>query len=140
MSTPATSQPIESSRATSSPWATGFAMFAGVLMITGGVCGVLAGLAAIFRDQIYVSTPAYTYALDLTAWGWVHLILGVVLALAGMGVLQGATWARVVGITVAGISLIVHFAFIPHYPLWSIVIIALNVVVIWALATYREAV
>jgi hypothetical protein len=116
-------------------WATGFAMFAGVLMIVVGVWGVLAGIAAILNDEVYVTTPDYVYSFDLTSWGWIHLILGALLAVAGVGVVQGATWARVVGIALAALSLLANFAFIPYYPIWSILIIALDVVVIWALAT-----
>ena len=131
MSTPAMSR-------TTTPWATGFAMFAAVLMMVAGVWSVLAGIAAILNDQVYVTTPQYVYSFDITSWGWIHLILGVVLALAGVGVLQGTTWARVVGIAVASLSLLANFAFIPYYPVWSILIIALDVIVIWAIATYRR--
>lgn len=119
-------------------WLAGFAIFAGVLMIVGGVWGVLAGLAAIMHDEVYVTTPQYLYTFDISSWGWVHLILGAIVAVAGVGVLQGATWARVVGITVAALSLLANFAFIPYYPIWSILIIAVDVIVIWALATYRR--
>jgi hypothetical protein len=79
------------------------------------------------------------YSFDITGWGWIHLILGVLVALAGIGIVQGQTWAAVVGITLASLSLLVNFAFIPYYPVWSILIIALDVIVIWALVTYRRA-
>jgi hypothetical protein len=133
------SRPTASGQPQTTAWATGFAMFAGVLMIIAGLWGVLAGIAAIVNDEVYVSTPEYVYSLDLTGWGWIHLILGVLVALAGIGVVQGQTWAAVVGITLASLSLLVNFAFIPYYPVWSILIIALDVIVIWALATYRHA-
>ena len=97
-------------------WLTGFAIFAGVLMIVGGIWGVLAGLSAILHDELYVSTPQYLYTFDLTSWGWVHLVIGAILAVAGFGVLQGATWARVVGIAVAVLSLFANFAFIGNAP------------------------
>lgn len=135
MSTPAASRPTVPGR---QQWATGFAMFAGVLMIVGGVWGVLAGLAAILNDEVYVTTPQYVYSFDLTSWGWIHLILGALVAVAGVSVLQGTTWARAVGIGLASLSLLANFAFIPYYPVWSILIIALDTVVIWALATYRR--
>ena len=77
------------------------------------------------------------YGFDLTIWGWIHILLGIVVAAAGFTVLLGMMWARVVGIVVASVSLIANFMFIPHYPLWSLLIIALDVAVIWALATYR---
>jgi hypothetical protein len=113
-------------------------MFAAVVMMVAGVWSVLAGIAAILNDQVYVATPEYVYSFDITSWGWIHLILGVALALAGVGVLQGTTWARVVGMAVASLSLLANFAFIPYYPVWSILIIVLDVVVIWAIATYRR--
>jgi hypothetical protein len=137
MSTPAASRPTASGQQ-STLFATGFAMFAGVLMILAGLWGVLAGFAAILNDEVYVTTPEYVYSFDITGWGWIHLILGVLVVAAGVGVVQGATWAVVVGIVLASLSALVNFAFIPYYPVWSIMIIALDVVVIWALATYRR--
>jgi hypothetical protein len=124
-----------------SSWTVGFVVFAAVMMMIVGCFQVLAGIAAIFEDEFFVVGPNYIYDLDVTAWGWIHLILGVVLVLAGIGVLSGATWARVVGITLASLSAIANFLFIPYYPLWSILMIALDVAVIWALAVYgrREA-
>ena len=137
MSRPATSRPTTPEQR-SALWAGGFAMFAGVLMIVAGIWSVIAGIAAILHDNLHVNTPQYRYTFDLTGWGWAHLILGALLAVAGAGVLQGATWARVVGVTVAVLSLFANFAFIPYYPLWSILIIALDVVVIWALIAYQR--
>lgn len=136
MSTHATSGPAAQGQQ-SSPWATGFAMFAGVLMIISGLWGVIVGISAILNDKVYVTTPEYLYQFDLTGWGWVHLILGVLVGGAGVGVIQGATWGRLVGVLAAGLSLLVNFPFIPHYPVWSILIIALDVLIIWALVAYR---
>ncbi|WP_433505440.1 DUF7144 family membrane protein [Pseudonocardia halophobica] len=118
-------------------FATTFALLAAVLMMLGGACGVLTGIAAVVHDEVFVRTPQYTYALDLTAWGWTHLILAVLLGAAGAGVLWGATWARAVGITVAALNLVAQFAFLPYFPIWGLVLIALNLIVIWALASYR---
>ncbi|SFN20388.1 hypothetical protein SAMN05216207_101027 [Pseudonocardia ammonioxydans] len=137
MSTTIPPRPVESTERVS-PWAGGLSLFAAVLMVVGGVWHLLAGLAALFRDTVYVATPEYVYSFDLTAWGWVHLLMGVLLLLAGFGVARGQTWARGVGIVLAGLSLIANFLFIPHYPIWSLLIIALDVAVIWALATYRR--
>ena len=75
----------------------------------------------------------YTFDLDTSAWGWIHLIVGAVVFMAGLSLLAGAVWAQVVAITLAVISAVTNFFFIPYYPFWSIVIIALNVWVIWAL-------
>jgi hypothetical protein len=122
-----------------SRWATGLVLFAGVVMMVAGVWHALAGLGAVLNDKVYVSTPGYIYSFDLTGWGWIHILLGIVVAAAGFVVLLGMMWARVVGIVVASASLVANFMFIPHYPVWSLLIIALDVAVIWALATYRTA-
>ena len=124
-----------------SGWAVGFVVFAAVMMMLAGGFQTIAGIAAIFEDEFFVVGPNYVYDVDVTAWGWIHLILGVILFAAGAGVLSGATWARVVGITLASLSAFANFFFIPYYPFWSIVIIALDVAVIWALSVYgrREA-
>lgn len=124
-----------------SGWAVGFVVFAAVMMMLAGGFQTIAGIAAIFEDEFFVVGANYVYDVDVTAWGWIHLILGVILFAAGAGVLSGATWARVVGITLASLSAFANFFFIPYYPVWSIVIIALDVAVIWALSVYgrREA-
>ena len=115
-----------------SGWTVGFVVFAAVMMMIIGAFQVIAGIAAIFEDDFFVVGPNYLYDVDVSAWGWIHLILGVVIFLAGMGVMAGAAWARVVGITLASLSAIANFFFIPYYPLWSILVIALDVWVIWA--------
>jgi hypothetical protein len=123
-----------------SGWALGLILFAAMMMIMSGVFQGIQGLVAIFEDQFYVATPNYLFQLDVTAWGWAHLIWGIVVALAGWALLSGATWARVVGIILAALSAIANFAFLPYYPVWSLLIIALDVFVIWALAAHgREA-
>jgi hypothetical protein len=114
--------------------AIGAAMFAGSIMIMAGVFGALNGLAGILRDDFYVSAPHNLYKFDTTAWGWVHLIVGIVVVFAGYGIFSGAVWARTVGVIMAMISAVTNFMFIPYYPFWSILIIALDVWVIWALA------
>jgi uncharacterized membrane protein HdeD (DUF308 family) len=120
-----------------SPWASGLAIFAGAMMIVSGIFAVFEGIAALFNDKVYVSTPQYLYAFDLTAWGWIHLLLGVLVGLAGVAVIRGQAWGRFTGIALAAVSLIANFLFLPHYPLWSIILIALDVAIIWALAVYR---
>jgi hypothetical protein len=113
-------------------------------MIMAGIFQALDGLVALFNDTFYVTTREYVFQFDVTAWGWIHLILGVVVALAGWGLLSGRTWARVVGITVAVLSAIANFLWLPYYPFWALLIIALDVFVIWAIAvhggTMRDAV
>jgi hypothetical protein len=108
--------------------------------VIAGFWQALAGLAALMQDKVYVTTPGYIYSFDLTGWGWIHLLLGILIVGAGVAVFFGQMWARVVGILLAGVSMIANFVFIPHYPIWSLTIIALDVAVIWALATYRREV
>jgi hypothetical protein len=119
-----------------SGWAVGFVLFAALMMILAGCFQAFAGLVAIFENEFYVATRNYLFQFDATTWGWIHLIGGVLVALAGFGLLAGQTWARVVGITLAVLSAIANFLFIPYYPFWSLLIITLDIFVIWALATH----
>ncbi len=116
--------------------ATGFITFAGVLMIMVGGFQALVGLVAVLQDDFYVMTENYIFDIDPTAWGWIHMIVGVVVVLAGFGILAGQTWGRIVGVVLALVSAITNFAFIHYYPFWSILIIALDVFVIWALLAH----
>jgi hypothetical protein len=130
-------------REATSGWAVGFALFAAVMMIMAGIWQALAGLIAIFQNEFYVATRNYLFQFDATTWGWIHLLIGVVVGLAGLGLLAGQTWARVFGIFLAVLSAIANFMFIPYYPFWSLLIIAVDVFIIWALAAHgreiREA-
>jgi hypothetical protein len=125
-----------------SGWAVGFTVFAAIMMLMVGVFQALQGLVAIFENEFYVATRNYLFQFDATTWGWIHLVIGVLVAFAGWGLLSGQTWARVVGITLAALSAIANFLFIPYYPFWSLLIITLDVFVIWALTAhgreYRE--
>ena len=119
------------------PWASGPILVAGAILVIAGIWQVFIGTAALVHDQIYTDTPRYLYAFDLTFWGWAELLTGILSISAGYAVLRGLTWARMLGIGLAGLSMIVQFMFVPHYPIWSILVIALDVVVIYGLATYR---
>lgn len=120
--------------------AVGFTFFASLMLLTIGVFQGIAGLTAIFKDDasIYLNTKdaSYILSLDTTTWGWIHLLIGVIVFLAGIAVLAGQVWARTVGVLIALGAVIVNFAFIPIYPIWSIVIITLGVFVIWALTVH----
>jgi hypothetical protein len=120
-----------------SPFAHGVAVFAGVMLIIGGGFQAIQALAAIVHDQYIVVLPNYIYAFDLTAWGWIHLLIGVGLAVTGIFVLRGQTWARVVGMVLAGISALLNFFWLPQAPLWALLLIAIDILVIWALASWR---
>jgi hypothetical protein len=125
-------------RARPASWVVGLSLFAGIMMIVTGVFNAVEGLVALFRNDVYVATPRYVFAFDLTAWGWIQLILGLIVLAAGCGVVTGRIWGRVVGIAIALLSMIVNFLFIPYYPVWSLLIIALNVFVIWALCVFNR--
>ena len=110
-------------------------MFAGTMPILIGFFHALAGLTGILKDEFDAATPNYVLKFDATTWGWIHLIGGVIVVLAGFGVFKGAVWARTVGVIVAVISALVSFAWIPVYPS-GIVVIAIDVAVIWALTAH----
>jgi hypothetical protein len=107
------------------------------MMVMIGVFHIFAGIAALAEDTFFVLGREYAYEVDVTTWGWIHLIGGIVVCLAGLSVLSGALWARTIGVIIALMSALANFVFVPYYPVWSILLIALNVVVIWALAVYR---
>jgi hypothetical protein len=115
-----------------SGWAVGGVIFAGTIMMILGIFQAIEGLAAIFDDQFYVVTQNYTFDLDVTAWGWIHLILGVILVFIGWSLISRRPWAGVAAIVLAAISAISNFFFIPYYPFWSLLMIGLAVWVIWA--------
>ncbi len=117
---------------------TGGVVFAAVLLIFGGAMAIIEGIAGIAKDNLYVHTPNYTLQFSTTAWGWIHLIIGIVVVLAGFYLFTGATWARWIGILVAAVSLFFQFFFIPYYPFWALTLIAIDIFVIWALATARR--
>lgn len=128
-----------------SGWAVGWTFFAGFMMIMIGSFHVIAGLAGIFEDTFLRIVPAvgteatgdaYFLEFDATTWGWIHLLGGIVVALAGFALFSGAVWARVIGVIMAVISALIAFAWIPWYPIWGAVIIAMAVAVIWALTAH----
>lgn len=116
-------------------WAIGGLIFAATMMVMLGIWEALIGIAAIANDDFFAVQPDYAYELSTAGWGWVHLILGVVVLLTGLALFSGALWARTVGIFLAALVAINNFFFLPFYPIWSIVVIALAVFVIWSLAT-----
>ncbi|QYC45534.1 hypothetical protein Nocox_39955 [Nonomuraea coxensis DSM 45129] len=117
----------------------GWVMFAGIGMIILGAFQALMGLVGLFHQGFYLVTANnLAVPVNFTAWGWFHLIVGVVVLLAGIAVMSGKTWGRVVGITLAAIQAFVNFAWLPAYPFWSFIIIAFDVLVIYALAVYGK--
>jgi hypothetical protein len=112
--------------------------FAGTMLLVVGIFQFLQGLVAVVNGkEFYLATPNYILEFNATTWGWIHLIFGVVVAVGGFFIFTGNVVARGLGIVLAGLQAIVNFMWLPHYPLWSIVIIAIDVFVIWALTTTR---
>jgi hypothetical protein len=115
----------------------GWIFFASIMMIMVGVFQTINGLVAIFKDEVYaVTSDGLIVSADYTAWGWVHLILGLIAAGAGYAILRARLWARIVGIVLAVVSAVINLAFLPAYPLWGAIIITVNVIVIYALAVH----
>ena len=116
-------------------WADFVAMFAGVLLVIAGGFQMLQGLAAIANDDLYAQGSGYLYDFNMTAWGWVHLLIGAISVVVGVGIAIRQSWGQVSGMIVAVLSMLTNFAFLPHYPLWAVTVIAFDVLVIWALST-----
>jgi len=110
-------------------------IFAACIMILSGGLDVIQGIAAIAKNHIYVTSPNYFMRFSVTSWGWTHLILGGLMVLTGFVLFTGAIWARAVGIFFAVLAIFANFFFLPYYPFWAIILIALDIFVIWALAT-----
>lgn len=116
-----------------SGWAVGWTMFAGVMMVISGIFQGMVGLGAIVKDDLFAVTPDYVFKFDVTTWGWIHLVIAVVVFLAGLAVFRGAVWGRTIGVFLASLVAISNFMWLPYAPLWSITVIAVSVSVIWAL-------
>ena len=116
--------------------AVGLTVFAAIMMIMIGVFQAFQGIVALFNDTFYAVGEKWTFSFDITTWGWIHLLAGILLVAAGFFLLQGAVWARVIGVGVAIISAVLNFMWLPYYPVWSVLIIALDVFVIWALTVH----
>jgi hypothetical protein len=114
-------------------WAYGIVTFAGVMLVTVAAFQILEGIAALAKDEVFVKGVDYVYKLDVTSWGWIHIVLGAIGVATGIGLLAAQTWARITGIALAVIGALASFAFLPYYPIWTLVIISFYVLVLWAL-------
>ena len=122
-------------------FAAGAVFSAGVLLLLAGLWQGFLGLVALFKDNdtLIVVGQKWIFSFDVTAWGWIHLLIGAALFIVGIFVLRGALWAGIVGIGIAGLSALANFLWLPYYPIWAILIITLDVIIIWALAGHRES-
>jgi hypothetical protein len=116
----------------------GWVYFAGTMLILLGSFNAIEGLVALFNDQYFVPTRQGLLVFDLTGWGWVHLIVGVVAIGVGIGLFTGATWARIGGVILAGLNAIIQLAFLSANPAWALIVITLDVLVIWALVVHGD--
>lgn len=126
-----------------SSWAVGWSGFAGIMLILIGVFDIIQGLVALINDEFFIVADDWVVRFNLTTWGWIHLILGVVLILSGIGIFSANVLARTVGVVIAGLAALFNFAWLPYYPEWSLIVIGICIAVIWALTargddiTYR---
>jgi hypothetical protein len=115
----------------------GWIVFAGVMMVVVGVLHAIQGFVALFKDKYYyVRSDGLVLQLDYSGWGWTHLMLGLVVALAGVALFSGRMWARVVAIGLVLLSVLANFAFVAAYPIWSVTIIAIDILVVYALVVH----
>jgi hypothetical protein len=134
-------QPVDqSARPRPARWVVGFMAVAAMTMVLSGFFQVVEGIAALSQNEIYLASIGYLFWLDLPVWGGIHVAMGVLLMAAGFTLRTAKLWPRVVAVAFTGLSMIANFLFLPYYPIWSSVIIALDVIVIWALCIYdRDA-
>ena len=118
---------------TEQSWAFGLTLFAAAFMMISGVITAIQGIVALANSDFYVVGRKYTFQFDITAWGWILLLLGIVVAGIGFFLYQGQTWARWTALVVVALSMIANFAWLPYYPVWGIVVLAIDGAVIWAL-------
>jgi hypothetical protein len=134
MATTTTHQRSETAQAA----AGGLTTFAAVLLFIAGVLDLFRGIMAIANDNVFVSTPNYVFKFDLTSWGWIQLVLGVIAMGVSAGLFTRATWARVAGVGIAGLAIIASFLSVPYYPVWSLTLVAMYAFVIWALCVVQR--
>ncbi|MET8581186.1 hypothetical protein ABZX39_09865 [Streptomyces collinus] len=128
-----TSRTTQTTHARKQQWAGGLMLFGAVMLMVAGVIDIFRGIMGIAKDDVFVAANGYVFRFDLTGWGWVTLILGAVAVVVSMGLFQGAMWARISGIVIAGLIIIANFLSLPYAPLWSTLMMAFAGVVIWAL-------
>ena len=114
----------------------GWTVFAAFIMIMLGAWWIIAGLVALVNDDFFVATRDYIFKFDTTTWGWILLITGILVLLAGFGLFRGAVWARTVGVIMALLATLIGFAWLPWYPFWAILFIVAAISVMWALTAH----
>lgn len=111
---------------------------AAAVLFVAAVVSVLEGISVLGHDEVIVVRPAYVYEFGANTWGWIHIVVGILVAVVAVGLFWSTTWARVAAIIIASLSIVTQFLWLPHYPVWAIVVIALDIFVIWAVATWES--
>ncbi|MCF3119105.1 hypothetical protein IPZ68_05190 [Streptomyces arenae] len=116
----------------------GLTIFAAVMLFISGSMDFCRGLMAVLEDKVFLSTPQYVFEFDLTSWGWIHLVLGVVAVIVSLGLLAAMKWARITGVVIAALMIIANFLSIPYHPFWSLTLIAIDGFIIWGLCVVDQ--
>jgi hypothetical protein len=119
-----------------SPWAVSFLILAAALMVIGGIFHFIEGLAAVINDDFFVVVRGYAFDMDVSTWGWIHMVGGVIVTLAGIALLSGALWARIVAILVVMASAMINFLTVPYYPVWALIMLVIDGGILWALIAH----
>ncbi|MFC9664750.1 hypothetical protein ACFVJ5_31340 [Nocardia sp. NPDC127606] len=117
--------------------AAGVTMLAAIMLLVAGTLSILRGIAGVTKDELFLIPSEYSYELDVSSWGWIHLALGVFLVAVAIGMMLTATWARIFAYCLAVLSIIANFLSLPYYPWWSVIIIVIDLIVIWAVSTWN---
>jgi hypothetical protein len=131
-----TENPPQEHRPVKQTIAAGASIAAGALLLTAALLTLFQGISAIWNDELLIIGPNYVYKFNTTTWGWIHIVVAILLGVVAIALIMGMTWAKVAAIVLASLSIVVNFLWLPYYPVWSIVVIALDVIVIWAVATW----
>jgi hypothetical protein len=116
----------------------GWILFAACIMVVSGMFSILEGLAGIFRDETFFISNGEVLVFNYRAWGWIHLLIGIGLVIVGIALYRGSTVARVAAIVLVGLNLLAQFTWIGAHPWWSVIIITLDVLIIYALVVHGE--
>ncbi|MEU0600061.1 hypothetical protein ABZ484_17735 [Streptomyces sp. NPDC006393] len=132
-----TATPDKALRGRGSNTLKGASLAAGAMMTLSGSFSILMGVSGIAQDSLFATSSHYTYWFDLTTWGVIHLVVGVLLVITGLAVLADKSWGRGAGAAVVAASLITQFMFVPHYPAWAIPMMALDLLILFALTRFH---
>jgi hypothetical protein len=114
------------------------AVFAGVLLMISGIMNIFQGITAIANDDLYVRIGNYAFKFSTTSWGWIHLVLGVLVAIVGWGAFVGATWARVTGVVIVSLAMIANFMWLPYQTWWALILLAIDGFALWSLIGHGD--